>query len=256
VLHVTSGDCIDVRFTNLRHNTRASFHADQLVRASDSSGINVGYGPDNTVAPGATRDYLLYADTDKVGPAAIADFGGDDTGKDGLYGAVIVAPAGSTFADPAGTPTSIGAQVVVQAPAQPAFRDLTAILADDDTEIGQSTMPYPTDVSGPALVDYRSRTTLFLAHAGDPTAFRVLVAPGSEQLHSFSLGGQSWRIDNAIHGSQLVQTRGLAPWEAFDAVVSGGAGGSAGAPGDYFVGDLRRPFTEAGMWALLRVVPR
>jgi hypothetical protein len=37
--------------------------------------------------------------------------------------------------------------------------------------------------------------------------------------------------------------------------IIGGAGGQGGLIGDMWYGDLRRPFTEAGMWGLLRVLP-
>ena len=36
--------------------------------------------------------------------------------------------------------------------------------------------------------------------------------------------------------------------------VIGGAGGRNRMVGDLFYGDLRRPFTQAGMWGLVRVL--
>ena len=47
----------------------------------------------------------------------------------------------------------------------------------------------------------------------------------------------------------------MGPWESFDALITGGAGGTQQAPGDYFYGDLRRPFTAVGLWGLQRVLP-
>jgi hypothetical protein len=35
----------------------------------------------------------------------------------------------------------------------------------------------------------------------------------------------------------------------------GGAGGTIRATGDYFYGDARQPFSEAGMWGIFRVLP-
>jgi hypothetical protein len=58
-----------------------------------------------------------------------------------------------------------------------------------------------------------------------------------------------------IPNSSQWQSRGVGPWEKLDIKVSGGAGGAAQQPGDYFYGDLRRAFTEAGMWGLFRVLP-
>ncbi len=45
--------------------------------------------------------------------------------------------------------------VDVHVPVTPDYRDFTLMLADQDPRIGQDTMPYPRDVSGPALVNYR-----------------------------------------------------------------------------------------------------
>jgi hypothetical protein len=50
-----------------------------------------------------------------------------------------------------------------------------------------------------------------------------------------------------------VQNQGIAPGETFDAELQGGAGGLMRAVGDYYYGDMRRAFMQAGMWGLLRV---
>ena len=55
--------------------------------------------------------------------------------------------------------------------------------------------------------------------------------------------------------SDSTTTQGMGPWESFDLDVVGGAGGTRAAPGDYFYGDLRRPFTAVGLWGLQRVLP-
>ena len=49
---------------------------------------------------------------------------------------------------------------------------------------------------------------------------------------------------------------GFGPWETIDANVIGGAGGRNRMVGDLFYGDLRRPFIQAGMWGLVRVLDR
>jgi len=133
-------------------------------------------------------------------------------------------------------------------------------------------MPYPVDVKNAALVNYRSApraegadqfsslvngdpgTPLLRAYSGDPVQVHALVTPGSEQAHVFNLGGVSWRSDPNLPHSQGVESRGLAPWESLDATILGGAGGVRHTVGDLFYGDLRRPFTNAGMWGLQRVL--
>jgi hypothetical protein len=134
-------------------------------------------------------------------------------------------------------------------------------------------MPYPRDVEGPAQLNYRSAprsdgpnafssatnggdppTPILRAYAGDPMRVHALGAPGNEQVHVFSLGGFSWRIEPDIERGEEVESRVLVPWASIDAHVLGGAGGRNGSLGDFFVGDLRRPFTLAGIWSLQRVL--
>jgi len=276
VLHVAAGECVQVTFRNERSQEAASFHVGALLHDLASSGINVGTNPgDRTVPPGGTRTYTYYPDTQKLESTTISDFGGNNGPWDGLYGSLVVAPAGSTFTDPrSALATDVGSLVDVHVPGQPDYRDFTVILADQDPRIGQDTMPYPRDVSGPALINYRQvlgraldantfssatygdpTTPLLRAYAGDPVKVHVLGAPASEQVHVFTLGGMSWPSDMYVHDASQFQSRAVGPWEKMDLLVSGGAGGVTQEPGDYFYGDIRRPFTEAGMWGLFRVLP-
>ena len=51
VVHAAAGDCLEVDLTNrLGGGTRASFDVGQLLRGKGSSGINVGFNPEQTVA--------------------------------------------------------------------------------------------------------------------------------------------------------------------------------------------------------------
>ena len=284
VLHVAAGTCFEVAFTNLR-SVRSSFHADMLESTPESSGVNAGFTPEQTVAPGGSRTYRFYADGDRYESALISDYGGRnavlplggeeaanvDSGPDGMFGAVEVAPAGATFTDPVtGRSVDTGTRVDVHIPSRPGYRDFTLMLSEQDGRIGQNTMPYPTEVDGPATIDYATAgprldgpnmfssaanggdpaTPLLRAYAGDPIRVHAIGAPGNEQTHVFSLGGLTWPIDPLIPRSSSIQARALEPMGVVDAHVD------AGAPfvGDYFYGDLRRPFTQAGMWGLQRVL--
>ena len=274
VLHVSAGECVNVTLNNQRAIARASFAVGGLLRDMNSSGINIGYNSDQTIAPGQSRTYTYYADTYKLESVMISDFGGDNSGYDGMYGAMVVAPAGATFKNLNGFPTDRGSQVDVFVPGEAPYRDFTLILADQDPIIGQNTMPYPADVSGPALINYRQvlnrlddanmfnstvygdpATPLLRAYAGDPVKVHVLGAPGSEQVHVFNLGGMSWPGDMYIYNSSQWQSRAVGPWEKIDIKISGGAGGVGQVPGDYYYGDMRRAFTQAGMWGIFRVLP-
>jgi FtsP/CotA-like multicopper oxidase with cupredoxin domain len=273
VAHVAAGDCLTVEFTNQRA-VRASFHASKLDRTPDSSGVNVGFNSEQTVAPGATRTYRSYVDTRKIGSALVSDLAAPDSGQQGLYGTINVAPQHATFTDPVtGEQRKFGTQVDVHVPGSQGYRDYTLAMADTDPIIGGSFMPYPLSVKDPALLNYRAAsgrgddantfsstahgdpaTPLLRAYAGDPTKVHFLVAPGSEQMHVFGLGGQYWPFDPEIPVSQSITGQGVGPWETFDAELVGGAGGLARTRGDFFYGDVRRPFTQAGMWGLMRVM--
>ena len=208
VLHVAAGECVKITLTNQRNGQRASIDLGGLMRTLNSSGINVGFNAEQTVAPGQSRTYTFYADSAKVQSAPFRDYGGNDSARDGLYGAVIVAPAGATFTDPAsGASKDVGSQVIVHVPANgstPAtsYRDFSLILADQDPIIGQSAMPYPSVIQGPALVNYMTAdpnnrrkltdpnffnssvygdpaTPMLKAYAGDAVVVHVLNAPGT-----------------------------------------------------------------------------
>src|SRR5204863_454415 len=78
-----------------------SLHVSKLDRDPASSGVNVGFNPEQTVAVGESKTYRFYADSDRLGSATISDFGNPHSAKTGLYGAVVVAPRGAEFFDPA-----------------------------------------------------------------------------------------------------------------------------------------------------------
>lgn len=278
VLHVAAGECVTVHLTN-RLSTAVGFSVGKLDRGAGSGGVNVGFAAQQNTAPNATRDYVYHVGSDRIGTAAIADLAGPDTMKSGLYEAVVVAPASGltgqriTFTDPiTGAPRDIGTQMLVHVPGAttPDYRDFTAVLADDDPKIGQNFMPYPTNAKADkALINYQAAPAgdgpgafrnpgsvpYLTSFVGDPEVVHALVAPGSENAHLFSLGGLNWPEDPFLDNSNWVSARGLGPWESINAWVVGGAGGSLQAPGDYFYGDLRRPFTQAGMWGIQRVLP-
>jgi hypothetical protein len=275
VRHVVAGECVTVTLRN-QLTTPVGFSMGKLDREAGSGGVDVGFAPEQNVAPGANRTYVYYVPTDLIGSAAIGDLASADGMKRGLYGAVVVAPASTVagqptiFRDPAtGALKDLGAQVLVRAPGQPRpnYRDFTVTMADDDIAIGRDFMPYPTDANaGRSLVSYAAAAPgdgadafvdpggvpALTAYAGDPMLVHVLMAPGSENSHVFSLGGLRWPQDRHIAKANWMTAQGMGPWETFDLDVVGGAGG--GRAGDYFYGDLRRPFTATGLWGLQHVL--
>jgi manganese oxidase len=213
--------------------------------------------------------YRFYAEAESIEAAQFSDFGGDATGRIGLYGAFVVHEKDSWFTSPTtGARTMSGAIVDAHVPGKPGYRDDTLFLQDTDPQIGSDFMPYPLKVDGLTLINYKNAgrrtndfsgtvaTPLLQAYVGDQMKIHVLSTPGSEQPHVFRAGGLSWLRDPYMPGSQEVATQGLAPYQGVDVHIIGGAGGRGSQTGDFFYGDNRRPFTEGGMWGVLRVLPK
>ena len=275
VLHVSQRDCLRVTVTNQSGESKISFHLAGLASDIASSGVDVGWNPDTSITDGASRTYSYYVDNAKVSGGSITDMTGFN--KQGLYGAYTIAPYGSTIRNPiTGLPTDTGTSVDVKPPSAPGYRDFTLVMSEDETQLGASFMPYPVTAEKPlsVRVNYAQAprdgnqwdafsstahgdpsTPILSAYAGDPMLVHVLVAPGSEQTHAINLGGLSFSLDPNIAHADSAETRGVGPWEMLTASISGGAGGTTHQPGDYFYGDMRRVFTEAGMWGLQRVLP-
>lgn len=284
VMHVAQGECVNVTLNNQRKLARSSFHLGGLPRGIGSSGADVGFNPEQTVAPGQSMTYTFFADDAKVESAIISDFGGspatavdvgfDEPSRDGSYGGMIVSPAGAKFTNTTtGAPTDVGSQVDVHIAGQPSYRDFTMIQAEQDPIIGTDSMPYPPTMSGPSLVNYRTAdlqnkrqqgpgffsstkygdpgTPTFAAYKGDPLTIHVIGAPGSEQVKSAYLGGLEFPTDVNITDSDHRDYKAVGPWEKFDAHILGGMGSST-LVGDMAYGTGRLAYVDGGMWGLLR----
>jgi hypothetical protein len=282
-LHVNVGDCIRVRLRNELPSGKVSFHADRLVYdPRDSQGIAVGRSPDQSVAPSRERTYTFYAHPDLgEGSALVRDWGDPLTSPGlGLYGAIVVGAAGTTYTDPvSGRDLSMASAWAVDAhPAgAPAYRDFAVFMQDDDPLIGTQVMPYTDRVDGVVGLNYRAAplqqrlaqdpdtatlfncivrgdppTPLARAFMGDAVRLHVL-APFSEQGQVFALEGHRWPFEPGLKGSTLAGAVQVGALGALDLVLADGAGGPGHAPGDYVYGDHRGPFKEAGLWGVFRV---
>jgi len=145
-----------------------------------------------------------------------------------------------------------------------AFNNVSYSSAPLTTRLGlTSTPPNPSANFGNA---FNSRTfgdpatPLFRTFAGDPVIFRVGVG-ASDQFATFGVSGHVFPQEPGMWNgttdkrSQLLSARSIAAGETMEVVLVGGAGGTNWYQGDYLYGDNRQPFTEAGMWGLLRIFP-
>ena len=104
VLRAAVGDCIEITLHNQLPEgaSPVSLHADGLAYdPADSGGVEAGNNPPQTVPVGSTRIYTFYAHPEYGTGAAMLRDGGDlaHSGSRGLYGAIAIAPEGSTFGD-------------------------------------------------------------------------------------------------------------------------------------------------------------
>jgi hypothetical protein len=214
---------------------------------------------DPPVPPGGAGSFTFYA------PPALGEAVADlrdvarpvDGPERGLYGAVVVTRAGSSYRSVAGGSLASGApgaQVVVRPPGGSPYRDMTVFPHDTDAEMGTHQMPYRHAVIGTEALSYGRGTQRLLAYAGDPMRLHV-VAASSEQIQAFSLDGHRWRREPDAPGSTIVDTQALGAREVLTAEPLGGAGGESHLPGDYVYGDSRGPYRDAGVWGVLRVLP-
>lgn len=163
VLRANAGDCVKIRFTNKLDerqwggellNPRASMHPIGIAyNAATSDGGNVGYNPDTTIGRGESIEYYwlaperegLYLFRDTASPTGSEADGGSVV--HGLFGALAVEPAGSTWLDPvSGAPLyssqtsqqsgELYIDAIIVPPSGGAFRESVQLAQDEIPGIG------------------------------------------------------------------------------------------------------------------------
>jgi hypothetical protein len=289
------GDCIKINLKNEMKASRASFSADMLAfDPNDSQGVNVGNNPgDQTVAPGKSRTYTYYAPPQYGETAALVwDWGNFmNNVRDGLFGAIVVGPKGSKYRDPkTGEDVSMKnawqVDVIVdrsypEIANRPDFRDASLYFQDEDNIIGTAFMPYIQQIAGLTGVNYRTEpwtfreengcdlgnmftpcvaaqsepvTPTIMAHAGDQVRLHVFGA-FNEQNQVFSLEGHEWPLKPNMVGADMMSSSEFGSSQNLDVLLTDGAGGPFHVPGDYLWQNHRMPYTQAGQWGYLRVLP-
>ncbi|MGE0474085.1 MAG: LysM peptidoglycan-binding domain-containing protein [Nitrospirales bacterium] len=290
------GDCLQVKLTNKMKESRASFSAFGLAfDPNDSQGVNLGKNTnEQTVAPGESKTYTFYADP-FIGEtqSLVWDFGNVAMNpRNGLFGAIIIGPKGSTYRDPkTGEDISLKnswvADVMIDHSIQgnenrANYRDVSLFFQDEDNIIGTSFMPYVQNVAGLTGINYRAEpypyreeagcslgrifqpcevdnpadpaTPVVEAHAGDQVRIHVFGA-SSEQNSMFTVEKHEWPIEPFMPGADMISTVEFAGSETIDVFLPS-AGGKWALPGDYVYGNGRLPYSQSGQWGLLRVLPK
>ena len=293
-LHVNVRDCVKVTLKNEMAKDRAGFHVDMMAfDPKDSFGANVGENPgDQTVKPGQSRTYTYYAHPEYGELAALIQDWGNmlENPRNGLFGAIIIGPKGSTYRDPVtGEDLTLKSgwradvlvdQTIPGNEQRRNYRSFALMFQDEDNQMGVSFMPYIKQTAGITAVNYRSEPTdyriekgcevaevfscvkageapatpMLVAHVGDPVAIHVLGA-FSEQVQLFTVDGHEWPHEPYMEGADLVSTMEFGGSEVINAYLHGGAGGPNKVAGDYLWKNQRPAFLNAGQWGLFQVLP-
>lgn len=121
----------------------------QLVNYwSLSAGSHVGYSADTTVGPGQQILYRWYAPLGVTGMALLEDRADVQNHRHhGLYGALVIEPALSTYKNPkTGQPLTSGGQAVVVNPIAPDFRENIVLFNSDLSLFRADGQPVPDNV--------------------------------------------------------------------------------------------------------------
>ncbi len=312
IIRANTGDWIEITLHNaLKHNvpyydyprvpldekhtpsTRVSLNPQFLqYDAANDSGINVGYNPkEQTVGIGESRRYLWHADRE-YGACILQSFGDMRNHRyHGLFGAVIVEPAGAKwYRNFSLKRDDFAEQTVVTAPGMESFREFVLFIQNGirllDTEgniiktaSGDAEEPLDAEDTGEKGYNYRSErfanrlkndkriwkvfsskvhgepsTPLFKAYSGDRVIFRTMMPADKPRNTSLAIHGHLWKEQPQDPFSRTIPIQGaISIGNKFDMELKDGAS----CPGDYlyrsgsFAWDV-----ESGMWGIFRVLKR
>lgn len=293
VIRANVGDTVQINFAN-KLDRRASIHVQGLsYNVLTSDGANVGLNPDTTTS--RQIQYIWQADREGVylfSDMADTRSGEDGTNVHGLFGAIIVEAAGSSWSDPVtGGPLDSGLFADIYHPVKPAFREY-AVFFHDELEIVTKDGQQPVDPhtglpSGTTAISYRSepmRNRLPLdphadhtdtaedismsswaygdpappipkAYVGDPSKIR-LIHGGIKETHVFHLHNHQWRLEPDDPKSTIIDSISISPQECYTLDILFGAGSLNGMIGDAIFHCHLYPHFHEGMWTLWRIFDR
>ncbi|MGN0650068.1 MAG: multicopper oxidase domain-containing protein [Oscillospiraceae bacterium] len=293
VIRANVGDTVQINFEN-KLNRRASIHVQGLCyNVLTSDGSNVGYNPDTT-----TNRYISYTwHADKEGVYLFSDMADtrsneQGTNVHGLFGAIIIEAAGSTWLDPVtGNPLDSGLFADIYNPAKPAFREYAVFFHDEleiKTKDGQTPVdPHTGLPSATTAISYRSEPMrnrlpldphadhtdtaedismsswaygdpappILKAYVGDPSKIR-LIHGGVKETHVFHLHNHQWRLEPDDPKSTIIDSISISPQECYTLDILYGAGSFNGMIGDAIFHCHLYPHFHEGMWTLWRVFDR
>ncbi len=249
----------------------------------------MGFNPDTTT-DGSIR-YVWHADKEGVYLFAdLADPRSNEQGSNhGLFGAIIVEAAGSSWLDPiTGEPIDSGLFADIYNPAKPAFREY-AVFFHDELDINTKDGVQPVDPhtglpGGTTAISYRSEpmrnrlplehhanpadtdedismsswaygdpaSPILKAYVGDPSKIR-LIHGGVKETHVFHLHNHQWRLEPDDPKSTIIDSISISPQECRTLDILYGAGSFNGMIGDAIFHCHLYPHFHEGMWTMWRI---
>lgn len=277
VVRVNKGECLRVNLTNLRLGRSGFSVGELLFDPQRSYGAAVGLNHDSTVAPGATRTYEYFADKE-LGLTLALNLADPASLALGAWGGVVVEPEGSIYRAPGTLNPLPGGGVGVQADIVKnglATREFVALFMDAEDEFSQDRMPYPAGPEFTNSLSYSNEPFTLRNFLVDPAnVFSSLVwpdprhvvtlprgasliyragQPWGEMPHMATLEGHRYRQEPGMPGSEVLWGDVLAPGMTLNMEYLAGAGGELNATGDYLFLDRGQPFTQTGLWHIVRV---
>nr|MDD6334886.1 multicopper oxidase domain-containing protein [bacterium] len=295
VIRANVGDIVRIRFHN-KLGRRASIHVQGLeYEVTGSDGANVGFNPDTTTD--SVIFYTWYARREGVFHFAdLADPRSNEEGTNvhGLFGAIIVEAAQSSWLDPVtGMPIKSGLFADIYHPTKPAFREY-AVFFHDELEILNKDGRMPVDPhtglpNGTTAISYRAEPMrnrlplprpgpvdhavtdedismsswaygdpappILRAYVGDPAKIR-LIHGGVKETHVFHLHNHQWRLHAEDPDSVIIDSISISPQECYTLDILYGAGSLNGMIGDAIFHCHLYPHFHDGMWTLWRIFDR
>lgn len=292
VIRANVGDEVRINFYN-KLNRNLSIHVQGLkYDVITSDGANVGCNKDTTTDDFIS--YTWYADREGVFLFSdMADTRSSEAGTNvhGLFGAIIIEKAQSTWFDPiTGEEIESGLFADVYNPIIPAFREY-AVFFHDELEIKNKDGEQPIDPhtglpNGTTGISYRSEPMrnrppleekhdavtgedismsswtygdpappILRAYVGDPTKIR-LIHGGIKETHVFHLHNHQWKLDTDDPKSTIVDSISVSPQECYTLDILYGAGSFTKMIGDAIFHCHLYPHFHEGMWTLWRIFDR
>ena len=299
ILRANAGDCIEIRLTNLLPEfiEESPF---QLRTLTDIVGFHIHLVKfDTIVSDGAANGWNNLAGARQYETLIERFFANEELHtvffhdhlfanmhqQHGLFGALIVEPAGSVFLDPkTGEKLKSGTKAVIRTADGKSFREFALVLHDfallfdrDGNPLNPPEHPGSDDDPGVMGINYRCEpmperlkikndpahifssfvygdpaTPILETYPGEPIRIRLFDGAHEEQ-HIFNITGLSWRKEIADPVSPLVQAQTIGISEAFNLHID-----EPYAAGDYLYYSGGVDDLWLGLWGIIRAyaVPR